>query len=107
MKLTGKKRKHTKEKFYSASVSCSPSTSTIIVDIILWQQTVAELHSRILDAYPLQGPYISISCNFGENLAKSYVGAPLPFGELVPPLPFGEMAPAPRRNPGSDTDKGQ
>ena len=34
-----------------------------------------------------------ISCSFWENLAKSYVGAPLP----------GGLAPPPRRNPGSAT----
>ena len=34
--------------------------------------TVADLHSKILDP-PVQ--ILSISCGFGENWAKSYVGA--------------------------------
>ena len=38
---------------------------------------------------------LSISCNFSENMAKSYVGAPLP----------GELAPPPRGNHGSATVK--
>ena len=56
--------------------------------------TVADLHSKILDAHPSPGVQIlSISCSFWEILTKSYVGAPP--GELVPP---------PRGNPGSATD---
>ena len=39
---------------------------------------VADLHSKILDARsPLGVQILSISCSFWENLAKSYVGAPL------------------------------
>ena len=50
-------------------------------------------------APPLGAQILSVSCSFGENLAKLYVGASP--GELVPP---------PRGNPGSatalpDTDK--
>ena len=58
--------------------------------------TVADLHSKILDARPPPGrgvQILSISCSFWENLAKSYVGAPP-----------GELAPPPRGNPGSATD---
>ena len=47
---------------------------------------VVDLHSKILDAPPPRGAQIlSISCSFWEFLAKSYVGAPPPPGELVPP----------------------
>ena len=53
--------------------------------------TVADLHSKILDVPGVQ--IISISCNFGENLAKSYVGA----------HPRKVSAP-PRGNPGSATE---
>ena len=43
----------------------------------LQQLTVADLHSKILDARPpLEVQILSISCSFWENLAKSYVGAP-------------------------------
>ena len=56
--------------------------------------SVADLHSKILDAPPLPGVQIlSISCSFWKNLAKSYVGAPP-----------GELAPPPRGNHGSATD---
>ena len=55
---------------------------------------MADLHSKILDAPP-RSKFLSISCSFWEILAKSYVGAPLPTGELAPP---------PRGNPGSTTD---
>ena len=55
--------------------------------------SVADLHSKILNARPPLGAQIlSISCSFWENLAKSYVGAPP-----------GELAPPPRGNPGSAT----
>ena len=54
---------------------------------------MADLHSKILDARPPLGVQIlSISCSFWENLAKSYVGAPLEswrplLGEILdPPL---------------------
>ena len=40
------------------------------------QVTVADLHSKILDAPPPPVQILSISCSFWENLAKSYVGAP-------------------------------
>ena len=56
--------------------------------------SVADLHSKILDARPppLGVQILSISCSFWENLAKSYVGAP-----------SEELAPPPRINPGSAT----
>ena len=44
------------------------------------------------DARPLGVEILSILCSFSENLAKSYVGAPL-----------GELALPPRANPGSAT----
>ena len=53
--------------------------------------SVADLHSKILDAPP-GVQILSISCSFWENLAKSYVGAPLGswrplLGEILdPPL---------------------
>ena len=58
--------------------------------------TVADLHSKILDARPPLGAQIlSISCSFWENLTKTYVGAPP-----------GELAPPPRGNPRSATAQG-
>ena len=48
-------------------------------------QSVADIHSQILDARPLGVHILSISCCLWENLAKSYVGAP---GGLLPP-PWG------------------
>ena len=50
--------------------------------------TVADQHSKILDASP-GVQILSISCSFWENLAKLYVGAPR------------GLAPPPRGNPGS------
>ena len=50
------------------------------------RMAVADLHSKILDTRPPGVQIPSISCSFGENLAKSYVGAPP--GELAPP-PWG------------------
>ena len=41
----------------------------------------------------LRGSGQRVSCSFGENLAKPYVGTP----------PFGELAPPPMGNPGSAT----
>ena len=38
---------------------------------------VADLHGKILDARLPPVQILSISCNFWENLSKSYVGAPL------------------------------
>ena len=55
-------------------------------------RAVADLHSKILDAPPPGVQILSISCSFWENLAKSYVGAPLEswrplLGEILdPPL---------------------
>ena len=46
---------------------------------------MADLRSKILDACPLGVQILSILCIFGENLAKSYVGTPLPRG-LAPHL---------------------
>ena len=64
--------------------NCSPLLSA----------AVANLHSKILDApRPLGVQILSISCSFGENLAKSYVGG----------LPGG-LAPPSRGNPGSATE---
>ena len=55
--------------------------------------SVADLHSKILDARPPPVQILSISCSFWKNLAKSYLGAPP-----------GELAPPPRGNHGSATD---
>ena len=55
------------------------------------EASVADLHSKILDA-PRRVQILSFSCSFWENLAKSYVGAPLEswrphLGEILdPPL---------------------
>ena len=38
--------------------------------------SVADLHSKILDAHPPGVQILSISCSFWENLTKSYVGTP-------------------------------
>ena len=50
---------------------------------------VADRHSKILDAYPPQGPNSFNFMHFWEILAKSYVGAPWRVGT------------PPRGNPGS------
>ena len=56
--------------------------------------TVADLHSKILDARPTpRGPN---SFNFMQFLLK--------FGKIVCWHPTGELAPPPRGNPGSATE---
>ena len=59
-------------------------------DIYYKVSAVADLRG----ASPPRVQILSISCSFGENLAKSYVAAPL-----------GELASPPRGNPGSATDR--
>ena len=71
--------------------------SKMLYIVLIFKWSVADLHSKILDARPTLGVQIlSISCSFWEILAKSYVGAP--------PPPPGELAPPPRGNPRSATD---
>ena len=66
---------------------------TILPNTLGWYSAVADLHSKILDARTPGVQILLISCSFRENLAKLYVGAPLPqslsplLGEILdPPL---------------------
>ena len=52
-----------------------------------WTETIGGFNGGA----PLRPKIVSISCSFLQNLAKSYVGAPLPIG----------LAPPPTGNPGS------
>ena len=75
---------------YGFQINCSrvvyrPLISGILFAII-WLMNINPLGVQIL----------SISCSFGENWAKSYVGAPHPPGLVRPP----------RGNPGSATGYG-
>ena len=64
----------------------------VLKDNWLWFVPVADLREGARDVYPSGVQILSIPCSFWENLAKSYVGAPLgswrPFlGEILdPPL---------------------
>ena len=62
--------------------------------MVTFPYPVADLRGGAGDARPPRVQILSISCSFWEILAKSYVGAPPPPGELAPP---------PRGNPGSAT----